>query len=257
MPAGSKIDLTLAKAKPISDDGSTSVIAYLRRGKTSVEHQPKEWEYMRETTLQTPRSVNKEQEEVFQAPEQRFPCNLCRRPCPPTACGGPRWSRHPPAAHGGPYTGASGCAWRRLWACGKPALEQVPGRICGPMEKRTHAGTGFLAGLVMLWWTNVGAAGSWRNAPRGKDPCWSSLWRSAVHGLMLEKFMKNCLLQEGTRSGAREDCEESFSWGRRSSTYNMWWTDCSLHSPFSCAACREEVENLGVKLSLGRMEWWG
>jgi len=33
MPAGSKMDLLLAKAKPISDGGSTSVITYLRRGK--------------------------------------------------------------------------------------------------------------------------------------------------------------------------------------------------------------------------------
>ena len=30
---GSKSDLPLAKAEPISDDGSASVIAYLRRGK--------------------------------------------------------------------------------------------------------------------------------------------------------------------------------------------------------------------------------
>jgi len=33
MPAGSKMDPPLAKAKPISDDGSSSVITYLRRGK--------------------------------------------------------------------------------------------------------------------------------------------------------------------------------------------------------------------------------
>ena len=34
VPAGSKTDLLLAKAKPISDGGSASVITYLRRGKT-------------------------------------------------------------------------------------------------------------------------------------------------------------------------------------------------------------------------------
>ena len=33
MPAGSKMDLLLAKAKPISDSGSASGITYLRRGK--------------------------------------------------------------------------------------------------------------------------------------------------------------------------------------------------------------------------------
>ena len=33
---------------------------------------------MRETTLQTPRSVKKEGEEVLQAPEKRFPCSPWR-----------------------------------------------------------------------------------------------------------------------------------------------------------------------------------
>jgi len=33
VPAGSKTDPLLAKAKPISDGGSASVITYLRRGK--------------------------------------------------------------------------------------------------------------------------------------------------------------------------------------------------------------------------------
>jgi len=32
VPAGSKTDPPLAKAKPISDGGSTAVIMYLRRG---------------------------------------------------------------------------------------------------------------------------------------------------------------------------------------------------------------------------------
>jgi len=33
VPASSKTDLPLAKAKPISNGGSTSVITYLRRGR--------------------------------------------------------------------------------------------------------------------------------------------------------------------------------------------------------------------------------
>jgi len=36
MPASSKMDPSLAKAKPISDGGSISVIMYLRRGNTSA-----------------------------------------------------------------------------------------------------------------------------------------------------------------------------------------------------------------------------
>jgi len=41
VPAGSKTDLLLAKAKPVSDGGSASVITYLRRGrkKTMVKQQ--------------------------------------------------------------------------------------------------------------------------------------------------------------------------------------------------------------------------
>jgi len=34
MPATSKMDPLLAKAKPVSDNGSTSIITYLRKGKT-------------------------------------------------------------------------------------------------------------------------------------------------------------------------------------------------------------------------------
>jgi len=39
MQTGSKTDLPLAKAKPISDGGSTSVIRYLRRKKKPVQWQ--------------------------------------------------------------------------------------------------------------------------------------------------------------------------------------------------------------------------
>ena len=77
MPAGSKSDPLLAKAKPISNGGSASGITDLRRGKKTpaVEQQP-ERGAVRITTLQTPRSVKKEGEEVLQALEQRFPCSL-------------------------------------------------------------------------------------------------------------------------------------------------------------------------------------
>jgi len=36
VPAGSEMDLVLAKAKPISDGGSTSVITYLRKGRKKL-----------------------------------------------------------------------------------------------------------------------------------------------------------------------------------------------------------------------------
>jgi len=64
VPAGSKTAPPLAKAKAISGGGSASGITYLRRGKKCDD--------VRETTLQTPRSVKKEGGEVLQMPEQSF-----------------------------------------------------------------------------------------------------------------------------------------------------------------------------------------
>jgi len=60
VPAGSKMDLPLAKVKSISNDGSTSGMTYLRRGvggnlcKLQLKRQ------VRETALQMPRSVQEE-----------------------------------------------------------------------------------------------------------------------------------------------------------------------------------------------------
>ncbi|GAB0206138.1 junction-mediating and -regulatory protein-like [Grus japonensis] len=62
MPAGFKMDPLLAKAKPISDGGSTSG-ARVKKEKTqpsgSFCSQREEWEDVRGTTLQTPRSDGK------------------------------------------------------------------------------------------------------------------------------------------------------------------------------------------------------
>ncbi|GAB0179878.1 hypothetical protein GRJ2_000453100 [Grus japonensis] len=37
------------------------------------------------------------------------------------------------------------------------ALEQAPGRTCGPVKRGAHAGAGFLAGLVTPWGTHARA----------------------------------------------------------------------------------------------------
>lgn len=67
-------------------------------------------ENMRETTLQIPRSVKKEREEVLQVAEQGFPAAFVE------AYGE---ADHPPAAHVGPQ-------WSRdLPAMEKPTLEQM------------------------------------------------------------------------------------------------------------------------------------
>jgi len=57
VPASSKTDLPLAKAKPISDGGSASGIADLRKGRKNSGVKGSEERGVRETTLQTPRSV--------------------------------------------------------------------------------------------------------------------------------------------------------------------------------------------------------
>ena len=75
MSAGSKTDPLLAKAEPISDGGSASVIAYLRRREKNHPAQLQLERGVRETTLQTPRSGKKEGQEVLQVPQQRFPCS--------------------------------------------------------------------------------------------------------------------------------------------------------------------------------------
>jgi len=69
VPASSETDPPLAKAKPVSDGGSTSVITYLRRGKktcgeTAVDRE--EGNCVNETTLK------KEGEEVPQMLERRL-----------------------------------------------------------------------------------------------------------------------------------------------------------------------------------------
>jgi len=79
VPASSKMDPLLAKAKPISNGGRASGITWLRRGRkncseTAVERE--EQDDVKETTLQTPKSVKKEGEEVLETLRQRaFPCS--------------------------------------------------------------------------------------------------------------------------------------------------------------------------------------
>ena len=71
MPVDPKTDPWLAKAKTISDSSSPSVITYLRRGENLCKRNSswkKKWEYVRETAMQTPRSMKKEGEEALHVP---------------------------------------------------------------------------------------------------------------------------------------------------------------------------------------------
>jgi len=70
-PDSSKMDTLLDKAEPIGDADDSSVITYLRKGKKHcAASEREEWENMRQTVLQTQRSVKKEGQE-----EHQFPCS--------------------------------------------------------------------------------------------------------------------------------------------------------------------------------------
>lgn len=83
----------------ISDVESSSVIAYLRKPKKHCAAGVREERDVRGTALQTPRSMEKEGEEMLLAWRQRFP-KVCgeengKAGCAPTAARGPQWSTNP------------------------------------------------------------------------------------------------------------------------------------------------------------------
>lgn len=204
----------LAKSEPTSNSGSTKNDCRWR----------KEWEYVRKTALQTPRSVKKEQEEVLQH-ERRLPWSPLR----------------PMVEQISTYS-----LWRtpqQRWGVLKGGWDTMESicwsRTCGPMEKGAHTGARWLAGLVN---------------PLG-DPCWSSSWRTAARG-KLEKFKENCFPWEELHTGAEEEYDKSSPWGGRISRDNAQWIDCHSHSPSSLCYWDDgqSTEKLEMKLKLGKRE---
>ncbi|GAB0203581.1 hypothetical protein GRJ2_002823700 [Grus japonensis] len=98
-----------------------------------------------------------------------------------------------PAAHGGPHAGAGGGTQRRLQPCGKPTLEQAPGRTGDPVGDPRWSSL-FLKGCT-----------PW------KGPTLEQLVKdcSPWEGLTLEKLVEDCLPWEGPHAGAGAECEES------------------------------------------------
>lgn len=105
---------------------------------------------------------------------------LWRGSSAPAAHGGPCWSKYSPTDHGGPHAGAGGfpkevvtpceaCggagSWWDLLLCEErsPHWSRFAGETCDPLGD--HAGAIFLT------------------VSYGRDPCWSSSWRAAVHGM--------------------------------------------------------------------------
>lgn len=130
----------------------------------TLEPEKEEGRIERGTALQTPRSVQREGQELFREPKLRFPCSLCWRlwwgSCATHEI--PWWEIHPQPVEDPMPDQVH--AQRRLWCYEKTMLEQAPGRTCG---------------LMYLW--PALAVCSWRTAPSG-------------NGLMLEQFVKNCSL---------------------------------------------------------------
>lgn len=180
---------------------------------------------MRETTLKTPRSVKKDEREVLQAPEQKFPHSPSR---------GPWWKQAAPlqpvayhsradlhsAACGGAHSDTSRSGLKEAVAYGGPRLGKAPGRKCNPMERSSCR-------------NRLPA----RNYGYKEPPHWSSLflkdcilWKRSMlenflkncspwEGLMLEEFMKDCIpweechiaLGKGVRSKEQQSCRQSIT----------------------------------------------
>ena len=184
------MDPPLAKAKLISDGGSTSGITRLRKGKSCCTTSIAAGE----------RTENMCEKQLCGDQDQwRRRGRRCSR----------RRSRDFPAAHGAAHgecrlyscspwrskvehispcsPGRTPCwsRWRRWGSCdpvGSPTLEQAPARTCGPVDRGAHAGAGLLAWLVTPWGNHTVAACSWRAALHGKYPRWRTLWRAAGCG---------------------------------------------------------------------------
>lgn len=83
-PAGSKTDLLLVMTGPMSNSARASGITQLGKGGTSCTTAAREGsEGVSEATVQTPRLVQKQEEELLQVPEQIPLLPMVRYPCSP------------------------------------------------------------------------------------------------------------------------------------------------------------------------------
>jgi len=266
MPASSKTEPPLAKAKTISNGGSASVI--FKKGKKKNLAVKRQWGERSETMWKKQLCRHQGQ---WRRRERR--CSRCwsrksslaaraedhgEADCAPAVHGGPWWSRSPPVAHGRDPTLVQVDVWRRLWPHGEPVLEQAPAMTYATMERGAHAGAGLLAGLVTPWGTHAGAACSWRTAPRGKDPCWGSSsraaacgkdsrWRSLWRTVSHERDLR---LEQGKSVRSPHPEEE-----RVAETTCDELTAAPIPRPPVLLMGRGR--ETGVKLSLGRREGWG
>jgi len=199
------------------------VITYLRSGKNCWEGAVErgEWDYVRETPLQTPRSVQKgEGGDAPGAGAEIFPCSPWWRPwwgrlspfspwrstMEQTPTGSP-WNapcqtRCMPEGDSNPMRSPR---WSRLLpGAAEPRRERSPhqirfaGQTCEPIGEphwsslflkdcRSWTGPDSRAGgcpkeAVTPWGAHYGAACCWRTASHRRDPRLGSLWRTAACG---------------------------------------------------------------------------
>lgn len=92
--------------------------------------------------------------------------------------------RRSTAAHGGSPRWSRWIPERRLWPCGRPRLEEAPGRTCRPRDGGAQARPGFLVGLGTLWGTHGVSRLSLKDCTLWKsEPHCSSPWTTVAHGM--------------------------------------------------------------------------
>ena len=131
MPASSKMDPLLAKAKSISNGGSASKRTSLRRwGKKNIcattaagERSENMWEQQPWRDPGPCRRAGGAPGTRAEIPQQPMLKTTVRQAVP-SAHGGSQWSRSPPAARGGPHAGAGGYP-KEAVTHGQPTLEQI------------------------------------------------------------------------------------------------------------------------------------
>ncbi|GAB0181680.1 EH domain-containing protein 4 [Grus japonensis] len=191
MPASSKMDPLLAKAKPISGGGSASGVTELTRGKKPAQQKQQLGTAVRRCERNSPADTKVSAEgggggtpgtraEIPLQPMEKTMVRQAVSLQPMEDDGG---AEIPPVARGGPHTGAGGC----------------PKEAVTPWK--AHAGA---SSLQDLWTRGERSPHQGRFAGRTcdlmGDPRWSSLFLKVCtpwEGPTLEQLVKNCSPWEG------------------------------------------------------------
>jgi len=190
VPGGSRTDPPVPKAESIRHGCGTSATTYFRKGK-NTEQQLKQCE--RNSPVQSGKEGGGDALDAGAEISLQLMVKNIVTGCIPAAHVGTRWSRYPPAAHGGPHTRAWGHALKEATAPGEPMQKQVFGQDLQPCEGPTLEHS-FPEGLYTMERTHAAALFS-RITAHENDP-------------VLQQFVKDCIPREGPHAGAGEQREE-------------------------------------------------